>query len=247
MFNLEYIRYCNVFYALQVPVYYYVKTKGSLASQGMSITKTIKMKLMVFEYYNAFYKQVLTQEEYEKKRVQVYRFLIDVASDGIVAPVILPGTKKLGKERLCSSPVSVQGDEELWENYYYRKLLDHYLEPYAIIHELSLEEMRILMYLTLEPQCENYKELADFLQISQRRMTVLLQRLSQKKIVSVKKKYAEKQLEIVFLQEAASIREALKEVREKYKAAKTAGLTEEEKAEYMRLTEKIRGSIEQLL
>ncbi|MEI3218590.1 MAG: hypothetical protein V8S08_01860 [Lachnoclostridium sp.] len=55
MFNLEYIRHADVFFALQVPIYYYVKTKGSLASQGASVTKTIKMKLMVFEYYNNFY------------------------------------------------------------------------------------------------------------------------------------------------------------------------------------------------
>ena len=56
MFNLEYMRYCNVFFALKVPVYYYVKTKGSLASQGGNISKAIKMKLMVFDYYNNFYK-----------------------------------------------------------------------------------------------------------------------------------------------------------------------------------------------
>ena len=37
MFNLEYIRYAERFYALQVPIYYYVKTKGSLASQYLSI------------------------------------------------------------------------------------------------------------------------------------------------------------------------------------------------------------------
>lgn len=35
MFNLEYIRHASSFYALGVPIYYYVKTKGSLASQGL--------------------------------------------------------------------------------------------------------------------------------------------------------------------------------------------------------------------
>ena len=43
MFNLEYIRYCENIYVLQVPIYYYVKTKGSLVSQSMSLKKTIKM------------------------------------------------------------------------------------------------------------------------------------------------------------------------------------------------------------
>lgn len=77
LFNLEYILHANVFYALQAPVYYYVKTKGSLASQGLSITKTVKMKFMVFEYYNEFYKNVYDEKAYEKKRLSVYRFFLD--------------------------------------------------------------------------------------------------------------------------------------------------------------------------
>lgn len=74
MFNLEYIRHARRFYALHTPIYYYVKTKGSLASQGINLSKTIKMKLTVFAYYNDFYKNVLDEEEYEKNRLQVYRF-----------------------------------------------------------------------------------------------------------------------------------------------------------------------------
>ena len=66
MFNLEYIRHASSFYALGVPIYYYVKTKGSLASQGLSLTKTINMKKMVFAYYHNFYKSILTEEDYAK-------------------------------------------------------------------------------------------------------------------------------------------------------------------------------------
>ena len=109
MFNLEYIRHADVFYALQVPIYYYVKTKGSLASQGMNITKTIKMKLMVFEYYNNFYKHVLDEEDYEKNRLQVYHFLIDAAKDGAVPPSIMPNSQKLGEERSRISEAALCG------------------------------------------------------------------------------------------------------------------------------------------
>ena len=35
-------------------------------NQKISITKTVKMKLMMFEYYNNFYKHVLDEEDYEK-------------------------------------------------------------------------------------------------------------------------------------------------------------------------------------
>ena len=93
MFNLEYIRYCEHIFVLQVPIYYYVKTKGSLVSQGMSLTKTIKTKLLVFEYYTDFYKQVLTEEEYEKKRIQIYSYLMDMASDEMVLPKLISNSK----------------------------------------------------------------------------------------------------------------------------------------------------------
>ena len=54
LFNLDYISHANTFIALQAPVYYYVKTKGSLVSQSMNINRVIKTKLMLFEYYNEF-------------------------------------------------------------------------------------------------------------------------------------------------------------------------------------------------
>ena len=102
MFNLEYIRYAKVFYALHAPIYYYVKRKGSLASQGINISKTVKMKLMMFEYYNNFYKHVLDEEDYEKNRLQVYHFLVDAAKDGFVFPASIPGNRKLGEERCAA-------------------------------------------------------------------------------------------------------------------------------------------------
>ena len=86
MFNLEYIRHAETFCALQVPIYYYVKTKGSLATQSLTIPKTIKMKLTVFEYYNRFFKTVLDEEEYEKSRLKVYKFLLDAAGAGALPP-----------------------------------------------------------------------------------------------------------------------------------------------------------------
>ena len=45
LFNLEYVRYATTFYALRTPVYYYVKTKGSLVNQKISFARTVEMKL----------------------------------------------------------------------------------------------------------------------------------------------------------------------------------------------------------
>ena len=110
IFNLEYILRAETFYALRAPVYYYVKTKGSLVSQSVTIANTIRTKLRVFEYYNDFYKHVLDEEDYEKNRLQVYRFLLDAAGDGVVLPAILPGIKRLGDERTAVCPAAAAGD-----------------------------------------------------------------------------------------------------------------------------------------
>ncbi len=66
MFNLEYIRHAGVFCAIQIPLYYYVKTKGSLASQGMNLSRAVRMKRAVFDCYNNFYKNIFSEEDYEK-------------------------------------------------------------------------------------------------------------------------------------------------------------------------------------
>lgn len=77
LFNLEYVRYATTFYALRTPVYYYVKTKGSLVNQKISFARTVEMKLAMFECYNDFFKHVLDEDAYERKRLQVYHFLVD--------------------------------------------------------------------------------------------------------------------------------------------------------------------------
>ncbi len=186
MFNLEYIRHAESFYALQAPIYYYVKTKGSLASQGASIPNTIKMKMMVFEYYNNFYKHVFDEDDYEKKRLQVYRFLVDAAGDGMVLPSILPGTKRLGEEvttKVCAEAIS--GEGILMDAYRNRKLLEHYLETAARKNGLTVPEANLLLYLSQPHQITSRAELADFVNVSRKTLSLTLQKLSARGLLKV--------------------------------------------------------------
>ena len=185
MFNLEYIRYAKVFYALHAPIYYYVKRKGSLASQGINISKTVKMKLNVFEYYNNFYKHVLEEEDYEKNRLQVYRFFIDAAGDGIVPPSILPGSKKLGDERVFVNTEILQAEGPAGEDYRKRKLLEHYLEPVALKGDLKVMDVRLLLCLCEKHEWDSRRELADFAGITRTNLTSGLQRLTMKGFLKV--------------------------------------------------------------
>ena len=247
MFNLEYIRHAEVFYALQVPVYYYVKTKGSLASQGMSISKTIKMKLMVFEYYNNFYKHVLDEEDYEKNRLQVYRFLVDAAGDGAVPPSFFSGSKKLGEERNSVSQEVVAGEGILMDDYRYRKLLDYYLEPIAQKNNLTLGEVRLLLCLSQLRHIGTRKEIADFAGITVRSLSLLLQRLSLKNMLKYEENRTTKELKITFLPLASPIQNEIAAAQSNFEQAKYAGFTEDELIQYAALTEKIKNNIQKIL
>jgi len=235
MFNLEYIRHCENIFVLQVPIYYYVKTKGSLVSQGMSLTKTIKTKMMVFEYYTDFYKQVLTEEEYEKKRIQIYGYLMDMASDETVLPTLISNSKKLGEERSQTNAVLGAGDSYFVEDYRNRKLMAYYLEPVAIKNELTLEEARVLLALSYLPEVKDRKELADFMEISERHQSILLGKFRQKNYVKIKKKRGQEKLEIVLLPGAEKLITELKSAEKEFERARFAELTESEMEEYNRL------------
>lgn len=247
MFNLEYIRYAEVFYALQVPIYYYVKTKGSLATQSISITKTIKMKLMVFEYYNNFYKHVLNEKDYEKNRGQVYRFLIDAAGDGIVPPAILPNSKKLGEERSIVSPEALVGEGILMDEYRNRKLLDYYLETIAIKNDMTLDEVQLLLCLNQPHLCRTHRELADFANLSTRTLSVLLQKLAHKDLIKVEVIRKTKELKIIFQAISEPILAELAEAQTKYEQARFSGFTEDELIQYGQLSEKVKQNIQNIL
>lgn len=247
MFNLEYIRHADVFFALQVPIYYYVKTKGSLASQGASITKTIKMKLMVFEYYNNFYKHVLDEDDYEKNRLQVYRFLVDAANDGVVPPSIMPGSKKLGEERSQVSTDAVEEEGFLMDDYRNRKLLDYYLEPIAQKNDPTLDEVRLLLYLNQPHHSNNRRELADFVNVSPRSLSILLQKLSSKGLLKVENKRSTKQLNIVFLPTAIPILNEIAAAQSNYDHIRFTGFTEDELIQYSYFTEKIKQNMQKIL
>lgn len=271
MFNLEYTLYAKVFYALHAPVYYYVKRKGSLISQGMSISKTIKMKLNVFEYYNNFYKHVLDEEDYEKNRLQVYRFFLDSASDGMVLPTVAPGTKKLGEERTPINENAINGNGQAAENYRNRKLLEHYMESVALKSDLRVEDVMLILCLTGQDIWKTRKELADFAGVSRARLNGSLQRLAANDILKVeeikeakekkegrrKKKEEEVQLDkvrtmgrqirITWLPASENIMREIKIAQKECDAVRFADFSQDELVQYQKLMEKTKNNIQRVL
>lgn len=247
IFNLEYIRHCKSIYALQAPVYYYVKTKGSLVnSQGASINNTIRMKLNVFEYYNQFYKEVYDEESYDDIRFQVYRFFLTAARDGFVPPAILPGSVKLGQERQSFAlPEAVEGDGLALDFYRYRKLMDRYCEVVAIKNDMTLEEVLVLLYLKQSLSVQDTAQLAELTGLTKRNAGSAMQKLEKKQMV--KKESVKRKKRYVLCPEAAPVLHDLEQAEKDFEEVRFREFSEEEKRLYSSLAEKLHGNVKNIL
>lgn len=272
MFNLEYICHVESIYVLREPIYYYVKTKHSLSTQGISLTKTVKMKTTVFEYYKNFYKEVFDEKDYEKSRLQVYRFLVDAANDGIVPPSLLPGVFRLGEERTQINPNVLEHETLLLDVYLERKCLELCLQPLIYRYDLQIDELCLLLFLMGNHDMHTRKELADFLGQSKRTLSAVLQKLKTrgyilwtdhtapskhiqltvqpaKSTTKLENSTAElgnstaKLLDIQLQPAAEPILAELEKAQEHYQQIRFAGLTESEIAAYKEISGKIRQNI----
>ncbi|MBS6533987.1 MAG: glycosyltransferase [Oscillospiraceae bacterium] len=246
LFNLEYIRRADRFYALSVPIYYYVKTRGSLASQSLSISKTVKMKLMIFESYHQFYKDVLDEEGYDRCRAKVYRFLLDAAGDGAVPP-LLPTSQKLGDERVRAFQAGVMGSGLLCDAYRARRLLESHLETAALKNGLSLQEAQVL--LSLRQLCGpcTRRELADFSCLSRAALALALQRLTSRGLLESEASGYLDVRQPALTSEALPVLADLEAAQEDALADCLAGFTPEERTKYLALSQRITENLKRCL
>lgn len=245
LFNLEYLLHTKRIAALQVPIYYYMKTEGSLATQGINLSKTIKMKISVFEYYNDFYKHVYEEEDYEKRRLGVYRFLIDTATDGFVMPQIFKKTKKLGEERISSYTYENLPVNVFTLHYKQRKLLEQYLEAVALRYDLEVQDIMLLSFIPEKPMKVSRKELADYTGYSVRTVSKILQKLTLKKVIDITSHG--KKAEIRIMQEYLSLYTELEYVKRDYDTVRFEGFADDEIEECRRFQERINENVGRIL
>lgn len=253
MFNLEYISRAENIYVLRTPLYYYVRTKHSLSSQGANLAKAIQMKLNVFEYYNRFYKEVFGEEDYEKSRLQVYRFLFDAASDGLVPPALLPGSVKLGDERIQIDPQVAEYNDTISDLYLKRKCLEACLRHAALRYDLHPAEAGLLHHLGLTDAVHTRRELAGYMDCSIARVTGILKSLKAKGYISWQEKTVRSRtetartvtrtLEISLLSPALPVLESLENAQKHYLQICYEGLSQEEITTYENLSRRIGDNI----
>ncbi|MBQ6451103.1 MAG: glycosyltransferase [Solobacterium sp.] len=181
VYNLEYILRCKTIIPLQIPVYYYVKTDGSLVSQNMNFSRIVQMKTSIYEYYNAFFKQVLDKKEYSQERINIARFLVSAATDDMAIP-LLPGTRKLGEEKVQILYNADKSRDPVSAAYYMNKVFDRLLNSVAMKHDLDLRDVRVFYALHEAGRIFSPRELSDFTGISQTMILLSLQKLASRSL-----------------------------------------------------------------
>ena len=102
LFNLSFIRHAETFTAIQTPVYYYMKRKGSLVSTDWKKANAVLLKFRLLKEYKELYQSIGLYEENELK---INAFVLSVAKDGNVAIPMSRNRKKLDKEDYIEDPL----------------------------------------------------------------------------------------------------------------------------------------------
>ena len=216
VFNLEYVYHCRDIAVLRVPIYYYVKTEGSLVSQSVSISNTVRMKLNLIEYYDDFYREILPESEYLLRKPIIYGYLISAAGDGSAYP-ILPSTKKLGRERINATLRADAKENAYTRLYRQQKQMDRYLETASNAYDLDIRDIKILLYgATVEKEWD-LREAADFAGLPVPLAARSVEKLIRRKFLH--RKWDGMHAEVEFTEEAAPVISMIQQLLDDFEKA----------------------------
>lgn len=180
IFNLEYVLHCNRIAPLQLPVYYYVRTEGSLVTQNLNFKRLINMKTSVYQYYDEFFRNVLDEEEYRMERPAIASFLVSAATDEFAPPFSF-STKKVGSENVQVRPGpygGVAGDFEAVSRMY-----DTLLNTVALKNNLNLNDVKVFQGIRALKRADSLRELAAITGLSEPSVLASLQSLGVKRMI----------------------------------------------------------------
>ena len=144
IFNLEYLIHAETISVLKAPVYYYVRTKGSLVEQNMNLNSAVRMKKSVIGYYNEFYKSVFDTRSYQERLPVIYGYLLSFSTDALSIP-FAPGTRKLGEDQDAEIRFSAEtGSPLVLGNYLGMRLMGRYMNTIAVKHALDIGEVKLM-------------------------------------------------------------------------------------------------------
>ena len=244
IFNLEYLMHCSSIYPLQVPVYYYVKTEGSLVSKNISLSKLYNAKTNVFKYYDSFFKEILSEKEYARDRLLITKYLISVASDDIVNPLSI-NTHKVGDEYISVYQKKESSIDSVSTAYYFSKIYERYLNTIAIKYDLELRDIKILDMISRYKDVSVDKELSSYTGISMPLVLLSLEKMAARNIIDMR--FADFDVHAVVDHDSSEIIKDLKMVKSDIFEICTRDMNQKEKEEASLLLHKMTENIKDFL
>ena len=246
IFNLQYLLHVDLISILKSPIYYYVKTEGSLVSGNMNIQSTVKMKTSVIHYYNDFYKQILDEDEYEAKKPIIYGYLVAVSTDALALP-LFDDTKKLGEE----DGIRLQMDGSIASDLQIDRLsivvFDRFLNAVGQQYRLELGETRILYYLYRKKAQASTDEIADACAITSAACALSLARLVASSYVRIADVRLFEDDKVYYEYIPSLMDQQFDKAEEDYRALLYDGLSIEDVAAYARIRKQIFGNMKKTL
>lgn len=191
-----------------------------------------------------YYYGVLWNKLYRRDLVNRFGIRVDAAKDGFVFPASIPGNRKLGEERSSALQEVISDDGIIVDKYRDRKLLERYLESAALKHDMTMEELSLLLYLKDASHELSRKNLADLMDLSRGDLAVAVQRLSAKKMVEItelpRRRGTERKIRLELLPASEVVIPDLEAAENDYYQAKFGNFTEEEIRQYTLLARKVR-------
>ena len=242
IFNLEYLT-CLAeggrIAALRVPVYYYVKTEGSLVTKSLNLRKIAETKVNVLKYYDSFFKNIHNEAEYRSRKMGIYSYLVEYAKDD-PAFAFAPGTKKLGEESVPVYFAKGLENNAYAYNYYENKLMQRLL--LAIERQTSFREneLKTMLFVALAGDGVTVRELASYLGISEAGAYILANELCMRKYLKAEKSPKdsdpkEKEITVYLLGESEETQKIVSELKtavKDFETIKFSGFSEEEQELY---------------
>ena len=238
IFNLQYLTHVNKIAVTKSPVYYYVKTEGSLVMKNLNLQSTIKQKSTVIKYYNDFYKKILDKDEYEARKPIIYGYLLSVSTDAFSIPVI-DDTKKLGeKEGFRFIP-----DERIASELQYGRLSENVFErilnTVALSLSLELNETKILYFMYKKGEKCTIEEICEMCRISTAAATMAIAKLVTLSYVKVKEVKLFEEGKISYEYHAHQLDKHFDKAEEDYRSLCYEGLSIDDIAAYARIRKQI--------
>ena len=241
IFNLEYIRHIQDIFILRSPVYYYVRTEGSLVYNNNNlVARMIKMKLDVYRHYMKFLEDVFPEEEgyWNEKFI-----LLDAASDGGTS--VMP--KKLGDEKISINKKVLGKKSYLRDLYIRRKLADKFLSVVALRNNLNLSDVYVFLAIMDDLGFKSLDEYSDYLNMDKLKVRQGFVNLKKNKYIKYKEKDEDNYRSIVINDSSLKIMDEIELARHEIENLLTGDIDPDNLEVYMAVSEKIRKKEEEIV